>query len=62
MSYDYPDALHKSILFYEAQRSGDLDEQTNRIEWRGDSMMNDGSDVGRDLTGGWYDGKDIRKS
>ena len=48
--------LSKSILFYEAQRSGKLPGD-NRIPYRGDSGMNDGRDVGRDLTGGWYDGK-----
>lgn len=56
-TYDYVEVLQKSILFYEAQRSGDLDESTNRIPWRGDSMLKDGQDVGVDLTGGWYDGK-----
>lgn len=45
-----------SILFYEAQRSGKL-PANNRIPWRGDSALSDGSDVGVDLTGGWYDGK-----
>jgi len=28
------------------------------IDWRGDSELNDGKDVGRDLTGGWHDGKE----
>ena len=54
--YDYQEVLHKSILFYEAQRSGPLPDD-NRISWRGDSAMEDGNDVGVDLTGGWYDGK-----
>lgn len=45
-----------SILFYEAQRSGKL-PANNRIPWRGNSALSDGSDVGIDLTGGWYDGK-----
>ena len=55
--YDYYDVLHKSILFFEAQRSGDLPDD-NRIDWRGDSALNDGQDVGVDLTGGWYDAGD----
>ena len=50
---NYAEALQKSYLFYEAQRSGDLPED-NRIPWRGDSALTDGSDVGRDLTGGYY--------
>lgn len=54
--YSYNQVLELSILFYEAQRSGKL-PANNRIPWRGDSALNDGSDVGVDLTGGWYDGK-----
>ena len=50
--------LKKSILFYAAQRSGDLPEgSANPVPWRYDSAMYDGEDVGLDLTGGWYDGK-----
>jgi endoglucanase len=48
-------ALKKSILFYEAQRSGKL-PTSNRIDWRGDTFLNDGSDVGVDLSGGYFDG------
>ncbi len=56
-THNYAEALQKSLFFYEAQRSGDL-PANNRINWRGDSGMTDGSDVGRDLTGGWYDAGD----
>ena len=56
-TFNYGEALQKSLFFYEAQRSGDL-PATNRVNWRGDSAMQDGSDVGRDLTGGWYDAGD----
>jgi endoglucanase len=56
-SFNYGEVLQKSLFFYEAQRSGDL-PTTNRINWRGDSGMQDGADVGRDLTGGWYDAGD----
>ena len=55
--YNYGEALQKSILFYELQRSGDLPEQV-RCNWRGDSCLTDGSDVGVDLTGGLYDAGD----
>jgi Glycosyl hydrolase family 9/FG-GAP-like repeat len=55
---DYGDALSKSILFYDAQRSGYINPATNRVPWRGDSALNDGSDVGRDLSGGYYDAGD----
>lgn len=53
----YGEALQKSFLFYEAQRSGELPED-NRIAWRDDSALNDGDDVGIDLTGGYYDAGD----
>lgn len=55
--YNYAEALQKSIYFYEAQRSGKLPAD-NRVEWRGDSGLQDGADVGHDLTGGWYDAGD----
>lgn len=56
--YNYGEALQKAILFYELQRSGDIDEKTARTNWRGDSGMKDGADVGLDLTGGLYDAGD----
>ncbi|MGN0686794.1 MAG: glycoside hydrolase family 9 protein, partial [Oscillospiraceae bacterium] len=57
-SFNYGEALQKAILFYELQRSGDIDEATARTNWRGDSGMKDGSDAGLDLTGGLYDAGD----
>ena len=57
-AFNYGEALQKSLLFYELQRSGDLDESTLRTNWRGDSGMSDGADVGLDLTGGLYDAGD----
>lgn len=56
-AFNYGEALQKSLLFYELQRSGDLPEQT-RSNWRGDSGLEDGKDVGLDLTGGLYDAGD----
>nr|QFE31800.1 GH9 cellulase [uncultured bacterium] len=55
--FNYAEALQKAILFYEAQQSGPL-PPWNRVIWRGDSALNDGSDNGIDLTGGWYDAGD----
>lgn len=52
---NYKEVIHKSLLFYEAQRSGYL-PSNNRVEWRKDSALIDGSDVNIDLTGGYYDG------
>lgn len=55
--FNYAEALQKSEFFYEAQRSGVL-PANKRILWRSDSGLRDGADVGRDLTGGWYDAGD----
>ena len=55
--HNYAELLQKSLLFYEAQRSGRLPENS-RLNWRGDSGLEDGKDVGLDLTGGWYDAGD----
>ena len=55
--YNYGEALQKSLLFYELQRSGKLPEKV-RCNWRGDSGLSDGKDNGLDLTGGWYDAGD----
>jgi endoglucanase len=41
------------LYFYDAQKSGKLFK--NRVDWRHDSAMKDGDDVGIDLTGGFYD-------
>jgi endoglucanase len=56
-SVNYGEALQKSLFFYEAQRSGVLPAD-NRVNWRGNSGVTDGADVGHDLTGGWYDAGD----
>ncbi|HET6531082.1 MAG TPA: glycoside hydrolase family 9 protein, partial [Actinoplanes sp.] len=56
-AYSYGEALQKSLLFYEAQVAG-RKPAWNRVSWRGDSAMRDGSDVGLDLTGGWFDAGD----
>lgn len=55
--YNYGEALQKSILFYDLQRSGDLPDNF-RSNWRGDSCLNDGSDAGLDLSGGFLDAGD----
>jgi hypothetical protein len=54
---NYGEALQKSLFFYDAQRSGKLPAGF-RINWRGDSAVTDGSDVGLDLSGGFYDAGD----
>ena len=55
--FAYGEAIQKNFLFFEANRSGDL-RPDNRIEWRSDSTLNDGSDVGRNLEGGYFDAGD----
>ena len=49
--YDYAKALQMSLYFYECQQAGHLPEW-NRVEWRGDSNVND------EVDGGWYDAGD----
>ncbi|XP_077994718.1 uncharacterized protein LOC144448371 [Glandiceps talaboti] len=58
--YDYTELLYKSLLFYEAQRSGYLPPD-NRIPWRGDSAVDDRGANGEDLSGGYYDAGDHLK-
>lgn len=43
-SHNYTDALAKSILFFEGQRSGKL-PNSQRMSWRKDSALHDGSDI-----------------
>jgi endoglucanase len=76
MPFNYAKALQKNFLFYEAQRSGDVDEASKRIDWRGDSGPRDGADgvyfggqtaanlqsgLTLDLTGGYHDAGDHSK-
>jgi hypothetical protein len=42
-NHDYKDALSKSTLFFEGQRSGIL-PPNQRLTWRKDSALKDGSD------------------
>ncbi|KAG9458102.1 hypothetical protein H6P81_002610 [Aristolochia fimbriata] len=55
--YDYKDALTKSLLFLEAQRSGKL-PANGRVPWRADSGLLDGQLANVDLVGGYYDAGD----
>src|SRR4051812_46751393 len=56
-AFNYGEALQKSMFFYQAQISGKK-PSWDQVSWRGDSAMSDGSDVGLDLSGGWYDAGD----
>ncbi|XP_010455501.1 PREDICTED: endoglucanase 19-like isoform X2 [Camelina sativa] len=55
--HDYKQALSKSILFFEAQRSGHL-PPNQRVSWRSHSGLYDGKSSGVDLVGGYYDAGD----
>ncbi|KHG22873.1 hypothetical protein F383_28599 [Gossypium arboreum] len=56
--HDYSDALSKSILFFEGQRSGVL-PRDQRMKWREDSGLSDGRSMyNMDLTGGYFDAGD----
>ena len=54
---DYGAALSKSLLYFEAQRSGRL-PHNQRVPWRGHSGLTDGLQQGVDLVGGYYDAGD----
>ena len=55
--FNYGEALQKNFLFFEANESGKL-SPGNRLQWRSDSTTNDGSTVGLDLSGGYFDAGD----
>ncbi|XP_066350203.1 endoglucanase 12-like [Miscanthus floridulus] len=59
----YAEALHKALLFFNAQKSGRI-PRNNGIPWRGNSGLKDGSDakdVKGSLVGGYYDAGDSIK-
>ncbi|WP_436534507.1 glycoside hydrolase family 9 protein [Actinoplanes sp. HUAS TT8] len=56
-AYNYGEALQKSMFFYQAQIAGPK-PSWSQVSWRGDAAVNDGADVGRDLSGGWFDAGD----
>ena len=47
---EYESALEKSMLFYQAQRSGKLGPE-NKITWRKDAHVDDKGKEGEDLSG-----------
>ncbi|KAB1202594.1 Endoglucanase 11 [Morella rubra] len=56
-AFDYADALTKSLLYFESQRSGRL-PYNQRVTWRDHSGLTDGLEQGVDLVGGYYDAGD----
>lgn len=62
---NYTLALHKALMFFNAQKSGKLPKHNN-VSWRGNSCMQDGkksdsSSIYKDLVGGYYDAGDAIK-
>ncbi|KAH0976580.1 hypothetical protein GBA52_026299 [Prunus armeniaca] len=56
---NYRDALAKSILFFQGQRSGRLPSgAAQQMTWRSNSGLSDGLQAHVDLTGGYYDAGD----
>ncbi|KAK1400559.1 Endoglucanase [Heracleum sosnowskyi] len=55
---DFTLALHKALLFFDAQKSGRLPKNNYSINWRGDSGLQDGNTTERGLVGGYYDAGD----
>lgn len=56
-AFDYGEALSKSLLYFESQRSGRL-PYNQRATWRDHSGLTDGLEQGVDLVGGYYDAGD----
>ncbi|WCJ39873.1 glycosyl hydrolase 9C1 [Euphorbia peplus] len=56
-SFNYGEALDKTLLFFEAQRSGKLPAD-QRVKWRDHSALKDGFLQGVNLVGGYYDAGD----
>nr|CAB3266402.1 endoglucanase 19-like [Phallusia mammillata] len=53
-NYNYNLVIHNSLLFFEAQRSGNIGSNS-RIKWRRSAHTSDGLDCGSlDLAGGYY--------
>lgn len=53
--------LGNSLYFYDVQRAGKLPDNF-RVSWRNDSVLNDGKDVGLDLSGGFFDAGNFIKA
>ncbi|KAF1866650.1 hypothetical protein Lal_00018034 [Lupinus albus] len=52
---NYTIVLHNALMFFNAQRSGEL-PKSNNVSWRGNSCVQDGKP--EDLVGGYYDAGD----
>ena len=56
-TYNYGEALQKSMFFYEVQQAGTLPEW-NSVTWRADSMLKEDGTSADVVEGGWFDAGD----
>ena len=54
-SFNYGEALKDSVTFYDANKCGKDAGENNAFSWRDACHVNDGKDVGVDLSGGYHD-------
>lgn len=59
-SYNYAEALQKSMFFYEVQQAGILPDW-NEVTWRADSMVKEDGTPSDVVDGGWFDAGDHYK-
>ena len=59
-SYNYAEALQKSMFFYEVQQAGELPEW-NSVPWRSNSMCDENGKETEFVKGGWFDAGDHYK-
>ena len=59
-SYNYAEALQKSMFFYEVQQAGTLPEW-NYVQWRANSMVKEDGTPSDIVDGGWFDAGDHYK-
>ncbi|OZJ07025.1 hypothetical protein BZG36_00224 [Bifiguratus adelaidae] len=57
--FNYNEAVHKALLWYEAQRSGPI--STQRLAWRADSCKVCKGSFGEDLSSAWYEAANTMK-
>ena len=54
-SFNYGEALKDGVTFYDANKCGKDAGENNAFSWRDACHVNDGKDVGVDLSGGYHD-------
>lgn len=54
VNQQWANLMGNALYFYDVQRAGTLPNDF-RVEWRNDTVPDDGKDVGLDLSGGFFD-------